>query len=403
MRTFILAGFAVLSFALAARADDTKPPQISDVRVSAKGSQVQVEARITDETGVLSATCFHRAPGGKVEPSQMVKSELDDTFRATFSGGPDTEYWIEAGDLLGNGPSTYGAASKPFAVGAAATAKTVASASPSRRSKPPKKVAKASEPPVIQHAKPTAPPEGRDFVFRAKIRSASPIGVAVLQARPQGAATFSNTNLVHTDGDSWEAQIPASMAHGTVEYFIAAKNQAGQMTRQGDGDAKTPYTMTFKPSGASAAAGATSASAVAAMSQGQKPTGPFVFSDDPPARMPPGRPVLLRAQIVPTSDAGEMPELVAVLWRGNDGQDQQTEMVKDETGGWGGFKAELPAQEEGAIFYQVVACDAAVAKCGVDTGSKRKWNATVIAAQPGASKPLPLDAVSSKAPPSLPE
>src|SRR5262249_4800418 len=153
--------------------------------------------------------------------------------------------------------------------------------------------------------------------------------------------------------DNWEGQIPASMAHGTVEYFIAAKNQAGQMTRQGDGDAKIPYTMTFKPAGT----GAGGAGAVAGMSQGQKPTGPFGFSDDPPVRMPPGRPLLLRAQIVPASDPGEMPELVAVLWRGSDGQDQKTEMVKDETGGWGGFKAELPAQEEGAaVFYQIVAC-----------------------------------------------
>jgi len=399
MRTSILAGFAALSLAFAARADDTKPPQISDVRVSARGNQVQVEARITDETGVLSATCFHRPPGGKVESSQMVKSELDDTFRATFSGSADTEYWIEAGDLLGNGPSSYGSASKAFAVGAAAsTAVASASRSGSKRPKQPAKVAKASQPPTIQHTRPASPPEGRDLTFRARIHSDSPIGVAVLQARPQGTATFTATNLVHADGDNWEAQIPASMAHGTVEYFLAAKNQAGQMTRQGDGNDKTPYTMTFKPA---VATGGTTP--IAPMAQGPKPTGPFVFSDDPPARLAPGRPLLVRAQIVPSSDGGDMPELVAVLWRGNDGQDQQTEMVKDESGGWGGFRAELPAQEEGAIFYQVVACDAAVAKCGVDTGSKRKWNATVIAAQPGGSKPLPLDAVSSKAPPSLPE
>jgi len=78
-------------------------------------------------------------------------------------------------------------------------------------------------------------------------------------------------------------------------------------------------------------------------------------------------------------------------------------MVRDETGGWGGFKAELPAQDEGAVFYQIVACDAAAAKCGVDTGSKRKWHATAIASQAGAARPLPLEAVSTKAPPSLPE
>lgn len=405
MRNSILAGFVVLVSAFAARADDNKPPQISDVRVSAKGNQVHVEARITDETGVLTATCFHRGPGGKAEASQMVKGELDDTFRASFAGSADTEYWIEAGDLLGNGPATYGSSSKAFAVGAAAGAgKAVASAEPARpkrakKESKPKTVAKASEPPTILHSRPASPPaEGRELTIRSKIQSDSPVAVAVLQARPQGTATFTNTQLAHGDGDNWEAQIPASMAHGTVEYFIAAKNQAGQMTRQGDGDAKTPYTLTFK-----GGAGATPAVAVGAMPTGPKPTGPYVFSDDPPVRAVPGRPLLLRAQVVPATDSGEMPDRVAVLWRGGDGQDQITDMVKDDTGGWGGFKAELPAQDEGAVFFQIVACDAAASKCGVDTGSKRKWNATAIAAQPGPAKPLPLEAVSSHAPQSLPE
>ena len=72
MRTSILAGLAALCAASVARADDTKPPQISDVKAAARGGQVQVEARITDETGVLSAVCHHRAPGGKAEASPIL-------------------------------------------------------------------------------------------------------------------------------------------------------------------------------------------------------------------------------------------------------------------------------------------------------------------------------------------
>src|SRR5467141_553820 len=87
MRTSILAGLAALGVASVAHADDTKPPQISDVKAAAKGGQVQVEARITDETGVLSAVCYHRAPGEKAQASPMTKSDLDDTFRVTFAGG----------------------------------------------------------------------------------------------------------------------------------------------------------------------------------------------------------------------------------------------------------------------------------------------------------------------------
>src|SRR5213080_4070145 len=105
---------AMVGIASAARADDTKPPQISEVRASLKGGQVQVEARITDETGVLSAICHHRGPGGRFEDAPMTKDDYDDVFKVSFPGGADTEYWIESSDLLGNGPSMYGSQSKPY-------------------------------------------------------------------------------------------------------------------------------------------------------------------------------------------------------------------------------------------------------------------------------------------------
>jgi len=140
MRTSILVGLAALCAASVARADDTKPPQISDVKAAAKGGQVLVEARITDETGVLSAVCHHRAPGGKAEASPMTKSDLDDTFRVSFPGGPESEYWIEASDLLGNGPATWGSSSKAYAVGGkAAPGKAVASAEPPAPKEEPKR------------------------------------------------------------------------------------------------------------------------------------------------------------------------------------------------------------------------------------------------------------------------
>src|SRR5438270_7523872 len=133
MRPSIILGVIALCLAFSARADDTKPPQISEVRAGAKGGQVQVEARITDETGVLSAICHHRSPGGRVEDSPMVKNDFDDVFRASFPGGPDTEYWIEASDLLGNGPATYGSPAKAFAVGSAAPAEETVRAQPPPR------------------------------------------------------------------------------------------------------------------------------------------------------------------------------------------------------------------------------------------------------------------------------
>jgi hypothetical protein len=117
----------------------------------------------------------------------------------------------------------------------------------------------------------------------------------------------------------------------------------------------------------------------------------------------PGRPIVVRAQIVPSADSGDVPDRAAVLWRGNDGTDQFAEMSADPTGGYGGFKAELPAQDEGAVYYQIVACDEKATRCGDDTGSKRKWHSAAVSAQPGGAQPMPIDSPSSKAPASLPE
>src|SRR6267143_4984520 len=261
MRTSILVGLAALCAASVARADDTKPPQISDVRAGVRGNQVQVEARITDETGVLSAICHHRTPGGRVEASPMMKSDLDDTFRVSFPGNPQSEYWIEASDLLGNGPATWGSSSKAYAVGGkAAPGKPVASAEPPAPKQEPKRArktpppARASQPPAIQYIRPAEPPAaGNPFTMRTRIQSDSPVAVAVLQARAQGTAAFVNLPLTKAEGDTWQAQIPAPMAHGIIEYFIAAKNQAGQMTRQGESEGK-PYGLTFKSAAPTASA-----------------------------------------------------------------------------------------------------------------------------------------------------
>jgi hypothetical protein len=414
MRTLVLASFAAVALlASTARAEDTKPPSISDVKASAKGGKVNVEARITDETGVLSAIVHHRGPGGSIEDTQMQKNDYDDIFKASFPGSAETEYWIESSDLLGNGPSTYGSAGKPFTAsgkpgkGGGTSVATRERPPPVREEQPPKEepppeppprqrpkehVAKVPAAPVIEHRQPSAqPPEGRDFTVRLKIKSDSPVGVAILQSRPPGAGSFNNTSLTHTEGDSYEVVIPGAQAKGTIEYFIAAKNDAGAMTRQGNGDAKTPYVLSFKPP------------ATAPLAAEEKPAGPYQFTHLPLYRVQPGKPIGVRAQIVPSADSGDVPDRAAVLWRGNDGTDQFTEMDADPTGGYGGFKAELPAQGEGAVYYQIVACDEKATRCGDDTGSKRKWHAAAVSAQPGGAQPMPIDSPSSKAPSSLPE
>jgi hypothetical protein len=357
---------------------------ISEVKASIRGGQVQIEARITDETGVLSATCHHRSKGGKWEDSPMTKDEFEDVFRASFAGGGDIEYWIDSSDLLGNGPATHGSASRPIALAGTPT-QEVATREPKEHKKVAKHAKVAKGPPVIQHQKPAGPlPDGQEVVLRARVKGASPISSTGVFLRKQGQSSYEQLPLKRTDGDNYEARIPADKAHGTLEYLLAAKDDNRQQSFGGDGNSTTPFVITFKQAGP--------------VEQ------PFAFAINPPQRAAPGAPVTVRAQITVPYGGEEIavPARAQVLWRGNDGKDQATAMQADPSGGVGGFTAQLPAQNGGALYYQVVACDASGNKCAISTGSKRRWHAVAISAAAGA-RPPPLDAASSNAPRSLPE
>jgi hypothetical protein len=391
MRPLLAALLAMLLVPLAARsADDTRPPAISDVRATQRGGQVHIEARITDETGVLMATCHYRSGAGRWADAPMTKNDYDDVFKVSFGGGPDTEYWIESSDLLGNGPSTYGAAAKPVAVGTSSPKEAHAQR---ERPEPPAKrreqrLAKAASskagPPVIEHRKPGATlPEGKEVTLRARVRGEAPIAFSGVFLRKQGdSSTPARLALNRVEGETYEAKIPADKARGNIEYLLAAKDENGKQSFGGDGSPSTWFAIAFKPA--------------QALEQ------PFRFAVNPPARVNPGRSLTVRAQITTPGDEPTAPGKAQVLWRGSDGQEQVTEMQADASGGLGGFKAELPPQRPGAVYYQVVACDPSGSKCAVSTGSKRKWHAVAIAAAPGA-KPAAIDAASSKAPGSLPE
>jgi hypothetical protein len=223
-------------------------------------------------------------------------------------------------------------------------------------------------------------PEGKDVTLRAKVRSASPIAFSGVFVRKQGdssAGTRIALSKVHAD--EYEARIPGDSAQGTIEYLLAVKDENGKQTFGGDGAPTTWFTLTFKPA-----------------------SQPFNVAVNPPARVVPGRSLTVRAQISTPGDEPAAAAKAQVVWRGADGQEQVTEMRPDTTGGLGGFKAELPPQPAGAVYFQVVGCDASGSKCAISTGSKRRWHAVAIAPAP-VPKPSALQVASSKAPAALPE
>src|SRR5262245_53104643 len=214
MRPLFAGLFALMAVPLAARAaDDTRPPVISDVHAAQRGGQVHVEAKITDETRVLMATCHYRSGGGRWNDAPMTKNEYDDVFKVSFEGGPDTEFWIDSSDLLGNGPSTYGAAAKPVAVSASSPPQAQREAPPPPKRRAPKgtKVASKVGPPLIEHKKPGATlPEGKEVTLRARVRGDSPIAFSGVFLRKQGeSGPGVRLALNKVEGETYEAKIPA--------------------------------------------------------------------------------------------------------------------------------------------------------------------------------------------------
>jgi len=367
----LLPGFRAL-------ADDVHPPAISEVSASKKGRKVEVRALITDETGVLSAICHHREKGGAWAAAAMRKGSADDVFRASFSGGAETEYWIEAIDLLGNGPATYGTVTAPMAVGGGAKSEGGGGGEQSAARKSARPAA-----PVIQHRR--APGDalpGQEFAVRARIRGSSPIASAALHVREAGQERDTTLPMRRVEGETYEGKIPADRAHGTVEYRIAARDKRGAQTVQGEGRDKW-FSVTFKPAGP------------------VEP--PFSFVLNPPPRVAPGAPITVRSQITGplSSDDVVVPDRARVLYRGPDGRDEALDMKPDPSGGLGGFKIEIPGRPAGPVYFQVLACDALESRCALDTGDKRKWHAVAIAKTPVAPPPA-LDAVSSKLPSTMP-
>ncbi len=414
-RLAVLLAATLILCAASARADDTKPPSITDIKASLKGSEVKVEARITDETGVLSATCHHRGKSGKVEDSPMMKDDYDDIFKVSFPGDANTEYWLESTDLLGNGTP----AGRPMTVSGKKSAAVVANDKPpptEHRHHPggSQRASASSKKPIIEHRKPSATlPDGQEATLRMKIHGEAPIITALLYTRPAGTLVGFKDRVPVTkvEGDSYEAKVPPALAHGTLEYLIAAKDANGHQADQGEGppgSQSTWFSVTFKPVG-SASAGASAL-----------PDQPFVFTHQPLVRAAPGKPITVRAQILPIKTSSTInsyqpdgkaelkvpdepdPEKIVVLWRDNDSNDQATDMAIDKSGGLGGYQAELPAQNEGVIYYQIVACDGSF-KCAVDTHSATKWHAVAVSSAAGGAQPLPFEHASTRAPAKLPE
>lgn len=114
-----LAVFVAASSASLARADE-QPPLIKHVPVAKanKGDAVNISAEMEDESEIFAPTLYFRYPGARGY-SSVAMTRKGAAFVASVQATADVEYWIEAYDEFGNGPTREGSPDRPHRIGVA--------------------------------------------------------------------------------------------------------------------------------------------------------------------------------------------------------------------------------------------------------------------------------------------
>jgi len=118
------------------------PPAITHTPVTqaSKGHSIAINARFVGDTGVQAATVMFRHAGEKEYKALAMDNAGGDNYSATVPGqmaSSDIEYYLEASDRYGHGPSRSGDASTPYLVRVNAPA--IAAAMTQPPTKPPER------------------------------------------------------------------------------------------------------------------------------------------------------------------------------------------------------------------------------------------------------------------------
>jgi len=109
-----LAGSAAQPLRVELRGPDTQPPAISHrATLSDSGDEFELKIRIEDESAVFAPALTWRAQGDAAWQRLELSGSGHD-FEAVLPAARDVEFWLEAYDEKGNGPSTEGSDAHPF-------------------------------------------------------------------------------------------------------------------------------------------------------------------------------------------------------------------------------------------------------------------------------------------------
>ena len=215
---------------------DDDPPVLTHkaVATAKKGKPLTVTAHATDPSGVFGPVLYLRKKGMpapdyipmRMAPSKTVPGDYSVEIPAALVSVDALEYYIEAWDNAGNGPSRSGSADSPHPIKVEEEKKVVVKQA---EPKPPTNVTihQKGAPPAITHTAVTQATKGQPIEINARLVGDTGVQGATVMFRHVGEKEYKALPMGNIGGNDYTATVPGGMATGDIEYYVEAFDKFG--------------------------------------------------------------------------------------------------------------------------------------------------------------------------------
>jgi hypothetical protein len=227
--------------------DDGEPPQLAHQSPAPgiRGKPLNVAAHATDANGVFGPVLYVRkkgmGPGDYVQlkmvASKIVPGDYAVDVPPALTNVEALEYYIEAWDMAGNGPSRAGSAEQPLLVSVEEEKKVAFPSAPTNVTIKPK-----GAPPAITHAALTQALRGKPVEINARLVGDTGVQDAAVMFRHVGEKDYKALPMGNIGGDDYTATIPAAMTTSDLEYYVEAFDRFGNGPAR-SGAPNVPYVL----------------------------------------------------------------------------------------------------------------------------------------------------------------
>jgi hypothetical protein len=233
--------------------DDGEPPQFAHQAPApgVRGKPLNVAAHATDANGVFGPVLYVRKKGMgagdyvqlKMIASKIVPGDYAVDVPAALTNVEALEYYIEAWDMAGNGPSSVGSAEQPLFVSVEEEKKVAFPSAPTNVTIKPK-----GAPPAITHAALTQAIRGKPVEINARLVGNTGVQDAAVMFRHVGEKDYKALPMGNIGADDYTATIPAAMTTSDLEYYVEAFDRFGNGPAR-SGAPNVPYVLKLTDAG----------------------------------------------------------------------------------------------------------------------------------------------------------